>query len=1098
MSCVHYKFSSKLDYNTVTFDGLHITLNGLKRLIMRRERLKATKGDLQITNAQTHEEYTDDEDQIPRHSSVIVRRIPFCGVKPTGRTFIVCEDLNGVRDWTQMWWGTIWALIFRCVSLRCSVNTFIICTQILLQTDSSPSMSLAELAKTANLVDANASEEDKIKAMMLQSNHEYDPIHYSKKAVGPPPAHYTCHRCGKGGHYIGQCPMLLDKNGKGPKPVRICKGIPQSFMVKAEPGTQGAMLTSTGEYAIPAIDAKAYAQGKKERPPFVPHEQSSSEDDADPIPDELLCPICNDLMTDAVVIPCCGNNYCDDCIRTALLDSEEHVCFTCKQSDVSPDNLIANKFLRQAVNNYKNETGCTKLVRKKVQQAALPPPRLQLSRPLHSRQQDPLLANVTHPPPASVPTAAPQTQVQPPAPSPPVPGPVSTAATATAPPHAAAVEGQDVSPAPAPVADQHSPMHSTGQGEPPLAGEMDPEPTVRRSPESTPEIGPHGYHFSVLGHPPPTRPPHPSGHQSRPHHSHRGGGRHWERSFRGRGDLPPAHLQTAPPPGPAPPVYPSPYLYPPPPHLYPPPYTSGLLPPPPFGYPPQPIYAPGPPGLNPPWIPPGVQPPLPHLGPPLSQPPLSKEEFYRQRHRQDKTTSKLDEFTKDFHKERMKYKNSPKRRRPSYSRSRHNGCSYGRSWSKKKPREESEPSHHSADSGGLLPISRPHGLPLLHRPPSPVDGWRRMGEEGPSLLGPPPGKRRRMGEEGRSLLGPPPAKRWRMGEEGRSLLGPPHGKRRRMGEEGRSILGPPPGKLRRIDGLGGCSDVLSHSHMSHQSPLHRLQLSLDRPLPGSREMIQGDADRGTIRPLKDLPMPLAQRRIKLNRDLGRKGSTETSASDRAPLGPEKMSSTSDRSASSSVSEGDRSNSTTEGAGRKELSASAERRASRERPGSAGERLPGSDREQDRVSGPDRDRDRVSGSDRDRGVGSERERERDRVSGSSSQKVAATAERDSDRERTTSNLNEFTIDFHKELMEYKNSPKRRRPSYSRSRSAQWTQLWTFTVKVPLTLAFSSSLPGRTLGGSRRTRTLQVPVSLPWWLPEPQPWWTEATSSGASTV
>lgn len=34
-------------------------------------------------------------------------------------------------------------------------------------------------------------------------------------------------------------------------------------------------------------------------------------------------------------------------IRTALLDSEEHVCFSCKQSDVSPDNLIANKFLRQ-------------------------------------------------------------------------------------------------------------------------------------------------------------------------------------------------------------------------------------------------------------------------------------------------------------------------------------------------------------------------------------------------------------------------------------------------------------------------------------------------------------------------------------------------------------------------------------------------------------------------------------------------------------------------------------------------------------------------------------------------------------------------------
>lgn len=89
MSCVHYKFSSKLDYNTVTFDGLHITLSELKKQIMARERLKATDCDLQITNAQTREEYTDDEAHIPKHSSVIVRRTPIGGVKPAGRTFIV-------------------------------------------------------------------------------------------------------------------------------------------------------------------------------------------------------------------------------------------------------------------------------------------------------------------------------------------------------------------------------------------------------------------------------------------------------------------------------------------------------------------------------------------------------------------------------------------------------------------------------------------------------------------------------------------------------------------------------------------------------------------------------------------------------------------------------------------------------------------------------------------------------------------------------------------------------------------------------------------------------------------------------------------------
>lgn len=118
----------------------------------------------------------------------------------------------------------------------------------------------------------------------------------------------------------------------------------------------------------------------------------------------------------------------------------------------------------QAVNNFKNETGYTKHARKQLQNSAPPPPRPQLVRPLHSRQQDPLLANITHPSSTSVPSATPQAQVLPPAPA-------SAAATAAStPPHAAAVEGQDASPAPAPVVDHHSPLHSTSQGEPPPPG----------------------------------------------------------------------------------------------------------------------------------------------------------------------------------------------------------------------------------------------------------------------------------------------------------------------------------------------------------------------------------------------------------------------------------------------------------------------------------------------------------------------------------------------------------------------------------------------------------------------------------------------------
>lgn len=55
MTHIHYKFSSKLSSDTVVFDGPHVTLRELKRLIMGREKLRSGDCDLQVTNAQTKE-----------------------------------------------------------------------------------------------------------------------------------------------------------------------------------------------------------------------------------------------------------------------------------------------------------------------------------------------------------------------------------------------------------------------------------------------------------------------------------------------------------------------------------------------------------------------------------------------------------------------------------------------------------------------------------------------------------------------------------------------------------------------------------------------------------------------------------------------------------------------------------------------------------------------------------------------------------------------------------------------------------------------------------------------------------------------------------
>ena len=69
-------------------------------------------------------------------------------------------------------------------------------------------------------------------------------------------------------------------------------------------------------------------------------------------------------------------------IRETLLDTEDHVCPSCKESSISPDGLIANKFLRTAVNNFLNETGYTKAGRhSSSKELPAPPPTHSSHRP---------------------------------------------------------------------------------------------------------------------------------------------------------------------------------------------------------------------------------------------------------------------------------------------------------------------------------------------------------------------------------------------------------------------------------------------------------------------------------------------------------------------------------------------------------------------------------------------------------------------------------------------------------------------------------------------------------------------------------------------
>lgn len=49
--------------------------------------------------------------------------------------------------------------------------------------------------------------------------------------------------------------------------------------------------------------------------------------------------------------------FCFKGIRSLLLDSDNHECPSCNETNVSPDTLIPNRYLRLSVAKFKNESG---------------------------------------------------------------------------------------------------------------------------------------------------------------------------------------------------------------------------------------------------------------------------------------------------------------------------------------------------------------------------------------------------------------------------------------------------------------------------------------------------------------------------------------------------------------------------------------------------------------------------------------------------------------------------------------------------------------------------------------------------------------------
>lgn len=74
--------------------------------------------------------------------------------------------------------------------------------------------------------------------------------------------------------------------------------------------------------------------------------------DATPISADLLCPICDEILLDAVQTPCCRAVFCKECITNTLVN-RAFECPSCESKVGSVDDLKPDEGIRARVAEYK-------------------------------------------------------------------------------------------------------------------------------------------------------------------------------------------------------------------------------------------------------------------------------------------------------------------------------------------------------------------------------------------------------------------------------------------------------------------------------------------------------------------------------------------------------------------------------------------------------------------------------------------------------------------------------------------------------------------------------------------------------------------------
>jgi hypothetical protein len=179
-------------------------------------------------------------------------------------------------------------------------------------------------------------------------NKKRDPTHNNKLTLG------FCSI----GHYINQCPTNGDKEYDKHPRIKRTTGIPRSFLKvidapkdAVKSGTGGLMVTPKGDIVVAQADSSTWDQHMAKAATALGGDILDLYDSI-PAPDYAQCPLCQGLMREATITPCCGASFCDECIRGHLLENDFR-CFDCQQPiHQGLDGLVPNGEVRLWIDRY--------------------------------------------------------------------------------------------------------------------------------------------------------------------------------------------------------------------------------------------------------------------------------------------------------------------------------------------------------------------------------------------------------------------------------------------------------------------------------------------------------------------------------------------------------------------------------------------------------------------------------------------------------------------------------------------------------------------------------------------------------------------------